>query len=103
MGLGLHGQSHGGVLTGVPLAHGTPVGNAGVLMGRPWAALGFGLGLGLGLGLGGYMSSPMAGAHGRPMGGRSWAAHGRSLIGRPWAGAHGTPVSSVYGHLTSVL
>ena len=45
MGLGLHGQSHGKVLMGVPLAHGMPMGIAGVLMGRPWAVLGLGLGL----------------------------------------------------------
>ena len=41
------------------------------------------------------IGGPWAVAHGPPMG----DAHGPPM----WAGAHGTPVSSVYGSLTGVL
>ena len=83
---------------GVPLAHGTPMSNARVLMGRPWAVLGLGLGLRLhGQSHGGAhgrpMGEPMEDAHGPPMGRCSrdareqclWASHGRSM-----SAAHGT-------------
>ena len=62
---------HGGVLMGVPLAHGTPVGGVRVRV-RVRVRV-------------------------------TWAVPWRVLMGRPWEGAHGTPVSSVYGRLTGVL